>query len=479
MMKFLILLMLSVIVLSANIGKITGIKGDVTVHRESGDFKGKTGFVLEVHDKITTKVKSKALVLFSDKTSITVGSSSTMSVDDFVYDVQNAEQSKATFKLGKGIFRAITGKVGKLNPSKFALKTKSASMGIRGSEAYIEVDADGTMNVDVLDGIFVAHGKDIPKNSSAKVSSTTMTKFETTEEQKEKVDKFKKDDEKIIVEEVEAQEQEAEAIEDEPEDEAEEVQEGGSVEEDDDFEVLEAEDEEVISIETQVLTDEYVMEETVVNKVAVDAQVIVEDKLDLEVEFEQSDVEEIAYTEIISDSPVSSVEEILVNFSTITKEIVGSDTYMEFGYVLDELEAKTATYITGSLTPNILIDQYILNSNTASYSGDIAALVTDSSGNKVSSSGSINLDMNFGTKNLTGDIAVTEGNWKADINSGNVHSYGFNSTDITSASDSSISDISGKIEGKFYGTQAQSAGGSFNLESSRNGSVNGVFGANK
>lgn len=505
-MKILIILMLSIVFLSANIGKITGVKGDVSVHREAGIFKGKSGFILELHDKIKTKAKSKALVLFNDKTSITVGKSSSLSVDDFVFDQQTPANSEATFNFGKGVFRTITGKVGKLNPSKFKLKTKSASMGIRGSEAYLEVAEDGSVSIDVLEGVYTAHGKDIPKGTSGIVTSTSVELTKTTPQRQEKIDKFKEDDEQLIMEEIKAEEKEEEEEKtEEKEDKAEEDKEKTDEEEktkedkadkkqdketdnkekkvekeallpvgeDDDFGFTQEETPVI-----QPITPAVTHNADVFNDITTTIQVIVDEELD-DILVEETEVTELSHTKIISDSPVSEVDTMLNNFEDIAKEVVGSDNYMEFGYVLDELDTRTSTYITGSLTSNILIEQYMQNSNTGSYSGDVAALVTDSSGNKISSSGSVNLNMDFGTKNLSGDIAVTEGNWKANVNSGDINSYGFNSQDVSSASDSSVSGISGNIDGRFYGTGAENVGGSFNLESTADGSVSGVFGGSK
>ena len=74
------------------------------------------------------------------------------------------------------------------------------------------------------------------------------------------------------------------------------------------------------------------------------------------------------------------------------------------------MEQKIATYLTGITTPSAVIDQYITNNQTASYIGSIASFA-----NGVATDGTINLNMNFGTKNFTGNINVGE-NWKANIN---------------------------------------------------------------
>ena len=68
---------------------------------------------------------------------ISVGKNSTFSIKDYLFDV--GQKPKASFKFGYGTFKAITGKIGKLNPRGFKLQTKTASIGIRGT--IVEIDS--------------------------------------------------------------------------------------------------------------------------------------------------------------------------------------------------------------------------------------------------------------------------------------------------------------------------------------------------
>ena len=90
--------------------------------------------------------------------------------------------------------------------------------------------------------------------------------------------------------------------------------------------------------------------------------------------------------------------------------------------------------------------------------------------------------LDFKNKNLSGQIKVDEGNWVANINNGNIFpvsdNYKFISSDISKGEESSVDNISGNIEGGFYGNEANAVGGSFHLEGS-SGSVEGVFGGKK
>ena len=133
MKKYLLLLLLLPILSFASIGKITVLKGDVKITRDGVVLQAKSGTTLEKHDFIKTNVKGKVQIVFSDNTIFTIGKNSTLDIADYMYDESKPKSNRAKFNVLKGAFSSITGRIGKLNKSKFKLKTKSASIGIRGT----------------------------------------------------------------------------------------------------------------------------------------------------------------------------------------------------------------------------------------------------------------------------------------------------------------------------------------------------------
>lgn len=181
-----------------------------------------------------------------------------------------------------------------------------------------------------------------------------------------------------------------------------------------------------------------------------------------------------------SISPIGELDTIL---DEITKKSMcqgrsvcdSFNQYLDFGYILNNENVEIGTYVNGAITPSQIIASYISNNQIGNYSGEIAALV-----NGVSSGGTINLDMNFGTKNFTGNIKVTQGDWQANISGGQLNPNGFNTTQISSITNSGkVDDITGNLTGKYYGPNAEAVGGVFNLNSNTKGSVSGVFGGSK
>ncbi|WP_419770113.1 MAG: FecR domain-containing protein [Candidatus Marinarcus sp.] len=151
MKKILLLLFILANFLFASIGQITALVGDVKISRDSNTILAKLGEELEKNDVINSSKGSKAQITMNDNTIITIGQNSTLNIFDYVYDANKPEESKASFGFMKGSFKSITGVVGKINKEKFKLKTKSSSIGIRGTtiigNQQIIICTDGAISV--------------------------------------------------------------------------------------------------------------------------------------------------------------------------------------------------------------------------------------------------------------------------------------------------------------------------------------------
>lgn len=121
----------------ANVGHVSLLKGDATIHRSSKNIGALLDMNIENRDKISTKKDTKLQITFKDKTVITLGSLSTCNVDDYVDDNLNP---KAKLSVTNGAFKVITGNIGKLAPRNFQFKTKTVTIGIRGTVFVGEID---------------------------------------------------------------------------------------------------------------------------------------------------------------------------------------------------------------------------------------------------------------------------------------------------------------------------------------------------
>ena len=136
MKKIIFMFLLFVSTLFANIGKITLLEGEAFVKRGEETLRLKISDSISNNDFIETKTNSKVKITFIDNTIITIGKESSLKIEDYFFDSNNKNSAKTELSVSKGAFHAITGQIGKVNPEKFKLKTKNATIGIRGTEIY-------------------------------------------------------------------------------------------------------------------------------------------------------------------------------------------------------------------------------------------------------------------------------------------------------------------------------------------------------
>ncbi len=134
---FLIALLFFSSSLFASIGHIMALRGDVSVVRATTSIAATMGMALQQKDTIITKKSSRVQVMLEDKTVITIGSNSNFKFEEYSFD--GTANSKVSLKATKGFFRSVTGKIGKIAPKRFKLKTRSATIGIRGTDFWGDI----------------------------------------------------------------------------------------------------------------------------------------------------------------------------------------------------------------------------------------------------------------------------------------------------------------------------------------------------
>lgn len=117
------------------IGRIVSIEGEATIigiNDTSRRVRLKSPVFL--NDKIITKVGAKLQIMFADESFLSQGESSEMTIDEYVYTPNKKKKVNSSMSFVKGIFRIVTGKITDLNPDRFRVRTKMATIGIRGCE---------------------------------------------------------------------------------------------------------------------------------------------------------------------------------------------------------------------------------------------------------------------------------------------------------------------------------------------------------
>ena len=101
------------------------------------------------NEVVTTKANDRAHLVFLDGSTLTVGPHSQITIDRFVYDPARKTGDQA-FSAGRGVFRYVGGAISK--NSEVTIKTRGATMGIRGGIATFSVAPNGQTTANFLFG---------------------------------------------------------------------------------------------------------------------------------------------------------------------------------------------------------------------------------------------------------------------------------------------------------------------------------------
>jgi hypothetical protein len=101
----------------------------------------RVGVDVQASERITTKVNDRAHLVFLDGSALTIGPSSDMVIDRFVYDADRKTGDLA-MSATRGVFRFVGGAISK--KTEVVVKTPTSSVGIRGSIMTIAIGGDGS-----------------------------------------------------------------------------------------------------------------------------------------------------------------------------------------------------------------------------------------------------------------------------------------------------------------------------------------------
>ena len=119
-------------------------------HRVSSDnlYKGRP---VLVGDHIVTGHNSRVLLKMVDGAMLTLGEDTEFVISAYHYS-KKAKQGSATLELIRGVFRAVTGAIGKLKERDFKVRTSVATIGIRGTDFWGGFHFSNSLDVALLDG---------------------------------------------------------------------------------------------------------------------------------------------------------------------------------------------------------------------------------------------------------------------------------------------------------------------------------------
>ncbi|MFK5880662.1 MAG: FecR family protein, partial [Sulfurospirillum sp.] len=178
-MRILFLFIFSISCIYANIGVVVDSVGSSTLLRSGELLKVIQKTKIKVHDTIFTKKGARVKIFFKDDTVVSLGERTSFEVDSYFYK-DNDKKSNVKFRVLKGFFKAVTGKISKIAPQRFKLQTKNATIGIRGTvfaaqvgdKVDVTICTDGTIVITTETGSY-----ELSKGGVARVSKSAPPKI--------------------------------------------------------------------------------------------------------------------------------------------------------------------------------------------------------------------------------------------------------------------------------------------------------------
>lgn len=143
------------------IGLVLSLEGPVVVTDADGTArKVEPRSEIFLNDTVITGAKAKIEILFTDDTRFSLGESSEMTLDEYIYNPDKKGENKFGAKLKQGIFHTITGKIPVMDPDGFKVKTSRSTIGIRGCELGFQIfgSSENILIIEVSPGNWIFVG---------------------------------------------------------------------------------------------------------------------------------------------------------------------------------------------------------------------------------------------------------------------------------------------------------------------------------
>lgn len=133
----------------AAVGTITDQVAAVpSIQRSKTTLQGTRGTGVEMQDAIRTAA-GKVGIKFEDNTTVQINENSRLVIDDFVYDPKKGG-GKLAVNVAAGTVRYASGQIAKNSPQNVAVRTPTATIGVRGTDFTATVDELGRSTIILL-----------------------------------------------------------------------------------------------------------------------------------------------------------------------------------------------------------------------------------------------------------------------------------------------------------------------------------------
>jgi hypothetical protein len=124
----------------ADIGSVTESTGTAIIKRGKDTIQIAKGTEIKTNDRVETK-NGRVKIVFKDNTNVTVTESSSLIIDDFVYDPKSGA-GKLGLKAAAGTVRYVSGAIAR-DPKNVKINTPTAAIAVRGTDFVMAVSETG------------------------------------------------------------------------------------------------------------------------------------------------------------------------------------------------------------------------------------------------------------------------------------------------------------------------------------------------
>lgn len=122
---------------AAGIAKI--VTGDVRVGDAQGEHALKSGDTVFENSRLLAAKQSAASLVLRDGTTLVLSENSQLEIQKFAFDA-TTQNGSILVNLLQGSMRMLTGLIAKLNPEAIQVKTKTLTVGIRGTDFIVNTE---------------------------------------------------------------------------------------------------------------------------------------------------------------------------------------------------------------------------------------------------------------------------------------------------------------------------------------------------
>jgi hypothetical protein len=120
-------------------GIVKVVSGDVRVRDAQGERALKSGDAVFESARLMSGKDGTASMILRDGTTLVLGSNSQFEVQKFTFDT-TTQNGSILVNLLQGSMRMLTGLIAKINPEAIQVKTKTLSVGIRGTDFIVDTE---------------------------------------------------------------------------------------------------------------------------------------------------------------------------------------------------------------------------------------------------------------------------------------------------------------------------------------------------